>query len=55
VALLIALVGLSIATVVGRKWEKAVWQQGVYLYWQHRCMTYTAPADKIGTAVAWRR
>jgi hypothetical protein len=47
VALLSVLVVLAVAAVVARKWEKAAWQQGVYLYWQHRCMTYTAPADKI--------
>ncbi|HET6247653.1 MAG TPA: hypothetical protein VFE47_08155 [Tepidisphaeraceae bacterium] len=47
VALFSVLIVLAVTAVVTRKWEKAAWQQGVYLYWQHRCMTYTAPADKI--------
>jgi hypothetical protein len=36
-----------VAVAVAVKWAPGAWRQGVMLYWQHRCLTYSAPADQV--------
>ncbi len=38
--------GLAVA-VAGWRYGPAAWRQGWVLYWQHRCMTYAAPAEQV--------
>lgn len=33
--------------LAGVLWGPAAWRHGELLYWQHRCMNYTAPAEQV--------
>lgn len=34
-------------------WGKALWLRAQLIYWQNRCMTYTAPPETITTRISW--
>ena len=42
----VMVVGVGVA-VVGWRYGPAAWRQGRVLYWQHRCLTYALPADRV--------
>ncbi len=35
------------ASIAVPRWARPAWRRVVTLYWQHRCLAYTAPADSV--------